>query len=96
VLHSERLLPRRIKRTHPAQMGDLPDGVMIALGDIPWLVLGDELLEWTPFGYGPRTQRRSSGEVTLLTPLSTVAAIRAGYAPAVHPTATAGAPGTQR
>jgi len=65
---------------------ELPDGVMVLLeaDRSPWLVLGDRLLRWTPGGYDlqhPRTDHRA---VRVITPLSIVQAIRAGYAPMVH------------
>jgi len=45
------------------------------------------LLRWTPAGYlaGPTTW--DPAEAFVLTPRSTVAAIRAGYVPAIHETA---------
>jgi hypothetical protein len=95
VLHDERLQPagpgsrhRKTKRTHRTPMAGLPDGAMVAVDDSPMLVLGGELLTWTPFGYTERRTRPRSGDATLLTPPSTVAVIHAGYAPAVHPSAT--------
>jgi hypothetical protein len=55
-------------------------------------VLGDELLRWTPAGYTERRQR-PAGSVSLLTPPSLVAVLRAGWEPVVpllHPAARAG------
>jgi len=79
--------PRQI--THRARLENLPDCTFIAA---PWdektacLVWGDALLPWSPSGYG-RPQKRGPGEVLVLTPLGTVATLRAGYAPLVHPSA---------
>jgi hypothetical protein len=88
VLHAERLDPTtRSKRTHRARLASLPDGVMLAQGDEAWLVFGDRLLRWTPFGYDAVRERPSRGTFPVLTPPSTVAVIRAGYRPDVHPTA---------
>jgi hypothetical protein len=86
-LHAERLEGRSGKRTAPAELADLPDGAFVLDAGRPWLVLGGELLEWTPSGYGARRPRPAHGEVALLTPPGTVAVIRSGYRPHVHPTA---------
>ena len=89
-LHAQRIGPDRSKRTYPADLDGLPDGVMVTLdrwAGAPHLILGRRLLVWSPGGYRER-RRRPPGEVaTVLTPASTVAAIRSGYAPATHPAA---------
>jgi hypothetical protein len=90
-LHAERLGPDRSKPTFRAKLDDLPDGVFV-LGktDVATacLLWQDHLLVWSPGGYRRRAERRGSEEVEVLTPRSTVAAIRAGYIPHVHPTAS--------
>ena len=56
----------------------------------PHLVLGAELLRWTPAGYTERSARPAGGEAVLVTPPSLVAVLRAGWEPDVpllHPTA---------
>ena len=73
VLHGERL-----QRFHPARLEDLPDGAFVVAEDAPFLVLGDELLRWTPGGYTERRARRS-GKTTLITPPSTVRVLEAGW-----------------
>jgi hypothetical protein len=83
VLHAERLGPDGSKRLHPARLADLPDGAMIAEDGRAWLVLGNEVLEWTPFRYSER-RPRGRRTVALLTPPSTVSVIRLGYRPDVH------------
>ena len=83
VLHRQRTGPRE-----RAPLGALPDGTFVALeGDPrPLLVLGDALLAWHPRGYGERI-RRVDAAVEVLTPASTVQALRAGYIPVLHPSA---------
>lgn len=91
-LHAERVAPGRSKRTFTARLGDLPDGVFVRhaeSGQDAWLVWHGVLLAWTPGGYTRRIALWAGVEVEVLTPASTVAAIRAGYAPEVHPSATA-------
>jgi hypothetical protein len=86
-LHAERLAGRVGKRTHPAELADLPDGAFIAIEGAAWLVHGGALRLWTPAGYGDRRPRPARAAVDLLTPPGTVAVFRAGYRPHVHPTA---------
>ena len=89
-LHAERVGPDRSKRTFRAHLDDLPDGVFVTLegrdGDAH-LIRGDELLGWSPGGYGERRPRPRGESVKVLTPPSTVDVIRAGYEPEVHPSA---------
>src|SRR5215510_10201380 len=80
VLDAERLDGRAGKRTWPARAGELPDGAMIRAGDLALAVAGDALLSWSPGGYGPpRARPAADAIVEVLTPRSTVRAIRAGY-----------------
>lgn len=83
VLHQERTAP-----PWQAALDTLPDGAFIALpGDPrPFLVLGDALLAWTFKGYTDRLPR-SADTVEMITPRSTVEALRAGYRPVFHSTA---------
>jgi hypothetical protein len=89
-LHAERIAPDRSKRSFVAALNELPDGVfvvVVAWGEQAYLVRGDHLLAWSPGGYGGRRRRPKGEEVKVLTPPSTVKAIRAGYAPEIHPSA---------
>jgi hypothetical protein len=82
VLHRERL-----QRLHAARLEDLPGGAFVLEDDAPFLVLGDELLRWTPGGYTERRVRRR-GKTTLITPPSTVRVLQAAWEPdlrLVHP-----------
>ena len=95
-LHADRLTPDRSRRTFVAVLDDLPDGVFVTVtgsGPQAYLVWGDHLLAWSPGGYAERRRRPQGEEVTVLTPGATVETIRAGYAPAVHPSALAPANG---
>jgi hypothetical protein len=86
-LHADRLVGPGIKRTYRARLAALPAGTMVELDRAPWLVLGNELLAWTPGGYRERVTRARIRDVTVLTPRATVAVISAGYEPALHGTA---------
>ena len=88
VLHQQRTAP-----PERAPLAGLPDGTFVALDGDPraYLVHGDTLLPWQPDGYGAPLPRPSA-TVDVLTPPSTVNALRAGYRPALHPTADRPAP----
>jgi hypothetical protein len=86
-LHTERLSADRQERTVAVGLHDLPNGVLIAVpawGATAYLVWEGGLWTWSPGGYRERRRRPTKGRVLLLTPPSTVAAIRAGYVPEVH------------
>jgi hypothetical protein len=83
-LHRERVAsPTRTHRLHRAPLDELPDGAFVLEDGAPRLVLGRELLRWTPGGYDERWPRRDGGVAVLITPPSLVAVLRAGWAPAV-------------
>jgi hypothetical protein len=89
-LHAERLGPDQSKPTFRAKLDELPDGVFIVRqGDEnnPFLIWQGHLHAWSPGGYKRHHARLGAEEVHVLTPRSTVAAIRQGYVPEVHPTA---------
>jgi len=83
-LHAERLDAQGRQRTFDADPATLPDGVFVARADDPavWLVWRKRLWPWSATGYG-EPRRIGRGSVVVLTPRSTVAALAAGYRPAV-------------
>jgi hypothetical protein len=90
-LHAERVDPdTRRQRRHELPFDDLPDGALVAHEGTPWLVRSDELLAWTPAGYGAHRPRPHRGTAIVLTPPSLLGVLRTGWTPAVpllHPTA---------
>ncbi len=89
-LHADRLCPDRSQRTYRADLDELPDGVLVIRevgGASICLLWRDHLHAWSPGGYTRCLARPQSETVRVLTPRSTVAAIREGYVPEVHPTA---------
>lgn len=89
-LHEERVDPRtRRQRTRPVRVGGLPDGAMVRHRGVVGLLYGGCLLPWSFDGYGPHREIARQSIVELLTPPGTVATLRAGYRPLVHPTARA-------
>ncbi|MBA4179790.1 MAG: hypothetical protein C0506_04305 [Anaerolinea sp.] len=91
-LHDERVDTRtKAKRTTLAVLSDLPDGAMVALpahSSRAFLKLETKLLPWSFEGYGAPVSPPASSAVTVLTPPTTVAALRAGYSPTIHASAT--------
>jgi hypothetical protein len=86
ALHDDRLERPETMRRWRADPADLPDGAMVGADGEAALVWADQLLAWTPAGYGP-ARARTAGPVEVLTPRSIVAALTAGYRPVVHPSA---------
>lgn len=82
-LHDERLASRGVMRRWTSDGAALPDGAMVAIDGVAFLVHAEVLRPWSPAGYGaPRPMPPS---VEVLTPRSIVGAIGAGYAPVLHP-----------
>jgi hypothetical protein len=92
-LHLERVDPStggQLRREAP--LDSLPDGAFVLRDGRPWLVLGGELLLWTPAGYTVRERRPRRQEACVITPPSLVELLRAGWEPLVpllHPSAGA-------
>jgi hypothetical protein len=84
ILHEERL-HRGGRRTHVLcyPLEALPDGTMVAAGTYAYVVAGGRPFLWSADGYSPvETLPIVEG---LITPPSTLAALQAGYRPALHP-----------
>jgi len=90
-LHRERLDPgTRVQSHHEASFDELPDGAFVLEHGAPLLVLGRELLRWTPSGYVERMPRPKLEQAVVITPPSLVRVLRHGWqgeVPLLHPTA---------
>lgn len=85
VLHAARVDRDRVQVRHVAELSNLPDGTFILIEDATAaLVLGDALWPFAHGGYGRPLPRRH-GAVLVLTPTPSVAVLRAGYRPELHP-----------
>lgn len=70
-----------------ADAAALPDGAFVLdAGGTPCLLDGARMLPFAPAGYGP-ARPRAPGPALVLTPAPTLAALAAGYRPALHPSA---------
>jgi hypothetical protein len=83
-LHLERLVPRtRTRRVHEARWPDVPASAFVMLDDAPYLVASEELVRWTTTGYADSRRRPRHGTAVVLTPRTSVTALRAGYRPQI-------------
>jgi hypothetical protein len=88
-LHAERIVRgTHRRRLHPAGWPGLPAGAFVLLDDGPALVLDRALVPWRTGGYAAPRARPRRGEVRVITPPATVAALHAGYRPQLDPAAT--------
>lgn len=86
LLHSQRWQPRVGRRRHDRPWPELPDGAFVVHDDVPALVLGDALIEWTN-GYRRARRRPPTGTASVITPPASVAALVAGYPVQIDATA---------
>lgn len=97
ILDEERKSISKGKGTYVATLGALPDGVMVSLVEDPaecWLYHGGFLRRWSHSGYTDEIVVDAGVQVIVLTPRSTVNAIRSGFKPlpvlTVHRAVTGG------
>ena len=86
VLHAERL-DGRAKRLHalPCAIDELPDGAMVAEAGESFLIAAGRAMRWSFAGYHVADIKLD--DAPLLTPPSTLKALRAGYCPTLHASA---------
>jgi hypothetical protein len=80
ALHRERVENRR-KPLWTTRLGDLPDGAMITRDHEPYAVRSGMLLPWSFAGYCAPAAFDPDAVADVLTPPSTVAALKGGYKP---------------
>ena len=84
LLHGERIhRGTHRRRLHPLPWMELPVGTFVSLDDGPALVGPDSVVPWTTEGYGTARERPSRGTADVITPPSTVDALRQGYRPQI-------------
>lgn len=89
-LYSERVTAHGMQKTFSANLEALPDGAFFTMSTADqqaYLLWDGHAFPWSPGGYLDPFPRPRNREVTVLTPRSTVAVLRAGYQPVVHSTA---------
>ena len=79
-LHGERIVRgSHRRRIHRLPWAELPNGTFVLLDEAPAVVVDDRLSLWTREGYRGQRARPAGGAASVITPPSTVAALRAGY-----------------
>ena len=90
-LQGERVVPgTRAQRHHEVAFDELPDGAFVLHRREPFLVLGQELLRWTPGGYLQGGRRPPGGTAVAITPPSLLSVLHTDWQPVVpllHPSA---------
>lgn len=92
-LHNERFASSRkpLPSIRAEETAQLPDGAMVAIGGVPFAVRSGELLRWSFTGYekpvGVETATRGGTSLALITPPTTIAVLKAGFAPVWHASA---------
>jgi hypothetical protein len=84
-LHAERLTDARTQRRHERALDELPDGAFVLRDDDPWLVIGHELVRWTPAGYTDAAERPAGVQAVVITPPSIVAVLEREWRPTAVP-----------
>ncbi|WP_146509357.1 hypothetical protein [Thalassoglobus neptunius] len=84
-LHRDRITNQRAKRTFQCVLGELPDGVFVRYSDSesPHLWFRQTLFPWSHEGYRVPVSCGLDESVSVLTPASTVNALREGHSPVV-------------
>jgi len=87
-LHGERIVRgTHRRRIHKLPWAELPDGAFVLLDTSPAVVIGDQLTVWTHEGYRDKQARPPRGTASVITPPSSIAALRAGYRVQIDPSA---------
>jgi hypothetical protein len=76
VLEAARIARDGRKVTYQAAAAELPEGVMVAVDGLPWVVGGGRLTSWAE---PTHTRPPPAGDVEVLTPRPTVGALRHGF-----------------
>src|SRR5262249_50253431 len=84
-LHGERIYRgAHRRRPHTHSRSPLPSGGFVLLDDGPALIAAPNLIvPWTTEGYGRARERPRVGKVKVITPPSTLVALRHGYRPQI-------------
>lgn len=85
-LHSERIVPgTHRRRLHTTSWDAVPSGAFVRVDTQPAIVLGALMIPWSTTGYEQARSRPGSGSVEVITPPSSMEALRAGYRPQIDP-----------
>ncbi|MET0145028.1 MAG: hypothetical protein ABW328_09620 [Ilumatobacteraceae bacterium] len=74
--------------TWRAAVDELPDATVVVVDGGAHVLVGASMRPFTFAGWGTRRDRRATPTVDVLTPPTAVAALRGGFRPRLHPSAT--------
>lgn len=87
-LHTERIhRGTHRRRLHDVAWPDVPDGTFVVHDETPALVVDGTIVPWTTVGYDGPLPRPAAGRALVITPPTTLSALRGGYSPQVDPAA---------
>lgn len=89
-LHDERLASGGAPRgVSISDLPSLPAGTLIASDAQAWMIADGQAFAWSHSGYGPPQPLTELAKLSLvvLTPPTSLAVLRAGYSPVLHPSA---------
>jgi hypothetical protein len=88
-LHGERIVRgSHRRRLHPMDWASVPAGAFVRLAGQCALALDDVVIPWSALGYEKAGPRPRAGPVEVITPPSSLAALRAGYQLQIDASAT--------
>lgn len=83
IIHQERIAKKQ-KITYQDKMNLLPNGTMIDIDSISYLIWNNKIFKWTFEGYQSTTICITNNDTTVLTPQSYVKMFKQGFIPTVH------------
>ncbi|MFA6711884.1 MAG: hypothetical protein WCS33_04140 [Candidatus Caldatribacteriota bacterium] len=83
IIHQDRINKKQ-KVTYQEKMNLLPNGTMIEIDSIQYLIWKNKIFKWTFEGYEPTIINISNNDVVVLTPKSYVEMFKKGFIPTVH------------
>ena len=83
IIHQDRINKKQ-KVTYQNKMNLLPNGTMIQIDSIEYLIWKSKIFKWTFEGYEPTNINISNNDVMILTPKSYVEMFKKGFTPTVH------------
>jgi len=83
IIHQDRINKKQ-KVTYQDKMNLLPNGTMIQINNIEYLIWNHKIFKWTFEGYEPTKINITNNDVIVLTPKSYVEMFKKGFTPTVH------------
>lgn len=88
IIHEQRINLRGQKVTYQADISTLPDGTFISIQNDHYVISGESLFQWSPFGYRGTLLKKNLSQAEVLTPSSVVNALACAYKASIHESAS--------